>query len=300
MSTNGETIERPEAAAPVVEAPAVAEQAPAPERSDTETRARAMGWVGKDEFRGPAENWRDADEFVRRGEEELPILRERSRDMARKNAEIEARLARQEREFADRAARLEKMSSIALTRQREQIEANYEAAKRDAVQIGDIQRYEQLNRDQGQAVRQFDQQYHEAVTPKQPQNGPELAPQDAAEVSVWTQQNPWFNADPLLNNYAQAVHMSLRQSKPGMSLRENLAEVSREIRSRFPEKFGTAERRTPSVEGGGGGMPSGARRARGVSDLPAEARSVGNEFVKAGAFKSLAEYAKDYWAQESA
>lgn len=300
MSVNGDTIDRPvDVAAPVVEAPAVAEQTP--ERSDTETRARAMGWVGKDEFRGPAENWRDADEFVRRGEEELPILRERSRDMARKNAEIEARLARQEREFADRAARLEKMSSIALTRQREQIEANYEAAKRDAVNVGDVARYEQLNRDQGQAVRQFDQQYYEAVAQKQPQNaGPELAPQDAAEVSVWTQQNPWFNADPLLNNYAQAVHMSLRQSKPGLSLRENLAEVSREIRSRFPEKFGAAERRTPSVEGGAGGMPSGAKRARGVSDLPAEARSVGNEFVKAGAFKSLAEYAKDYWAQESA
>lgn len=298
MSTdNTEVIERPETVTPAVEAtPAPAE---APERSETETRARAMGWVDKADYRGPAENWRDADEFVRRGEEELPIVRERNRDLARKNAEIEARISRQEREFAERAAKLERMSTIALSRQREQLEANYEAAKRQAVEIGDTGRYDQLSRDHGQAVRQFDQQYYEATAPPK-QTGQELPPHVTAEVGAWTQQNPWFNADPLLNQYAQAVHMQINQAKPGLSIRDNLAEVAREVRQRFPEKFSVAERRATAVESGGGGLPSGGKRAKGVSELPAEARSVGNEFVKAGAFKSLAEYAKDYWAQDGA
>ena len=63
---------------------------------DTESRARAMGWVPKDQFRGPAENWRDAGEFVRRGEEELPILRERlrstTREIERMNSDFQQRI----------------------------------------------------------------------------------------------------------------------------------------------------------------------------------------------------------------
>lgn len=270
----------------------------APERSETETRARAMGWVGKDEFRGPAEHWRDADEFVKRGEDELPILRERNKDMARKVAEFEERVARQEREFADRVGKIERMSTAALVRQREQITAEYEAAKRHAVADGDTQRYDQLSRDQGQAVRQFDEQYHQATAQPQRQQGPDLPPHVAAEVSVWTEQNQWFNSDPILNQYAQTVHMHLNQSKPGLALRDNLAEVAREVRQRFPEKFNMERRSSPTaVESGGGGLPSGGRRARGIADIPAEERRIGQEFVNAGAYKDMNEFAKSFWAQ---
>ena len=282
------------------EAPVVDAAEPKPERSEVETRARAMGWVEKDQFRGPADQWRDADEFVKRGEEETPILRERNRDLARKHAELEERLARQQREFDERVTRQERMAQQALRKQREQMLGSYENAKRQAVELGDTQRYDQLDRDQREAVQQFDQQYYEAVTPKADpqQQVQQLPPHEKVEVDSWVQQNPWFQADPLMKQYAEAYHVHLNQTNPSMGLRENLAAVSQEVRRRFSDRF-QPQRRPTAVEGGEG-MATGGKRARGVAELPPEARRAAQEFVAAGAYKNVAEYAKDYWAQDGA
>ena len=42
-------------------------------------RARRMGWIPKDEYGGKPDNWRSAKDFIERGENEMPILRERLR-----------------------------------------------------------------------------------------------------------------------------------------------------------------------------------------------------------------------------
>ena len=49
------------------------------ENTDVEARARDMGWSPRDSWRGKAEDWIDAETFVKRGTEILPILRAKSR-----------------------------------------------------------------------------------------------------------------------------------------------------------------------------------------------------------------------------
>lgn len=201
-----------------------------PAVNDVETRARAQGWVPKEEFRGPADKWRNADEFVRRGEEELPILRERSRTLERKLADIE-------RDHATRYQRLEKMTEVALTRQRQDLQARYEAAMRDAVQSGDVQRYDALQQQRYEAVTDFDKRTRAQI--EEPAAQPGTMPVHVqSAVERWTAQNTWFNTDPELNYAAQGVHVRLNREKPGLSIDENLAEVAKEMRRRFPEKFG--------------------------------------------------------------
>jgi hypothetical protein len=266
--------------------------------ADIETRAKVMGWVPKEDFRGPADKWRDAGEFVQRGEEELPVLRERSRDLARRYADLEAKNAQKEVEYGERFRRQEQMAAMALRQQRDTIEANYEAAKRQAVEIGDVTRYEQLNRDQRQAVGQFDHSYYQAVSPQNqdPQQAP-IPREMQTTLLQWQTENPWFFADQAMNQYAQAVHMNLNASKPGMALNENLAEVSRRVRENFADKFGSVGGRPSAVEGGNG-LQTGSKRMKGASDLPPEARRAAEEFVRAGAFKNVSEYAKSYWSME--
>jgi len=248
--------------------------------NEIETRARAQGWVPKEEFRGPADKWRDAAEFVKRGEEELPILRERSRT-------LERRIADMERENSAKLARLERITTTALERQRADLEARYNAAMRDAVQTGDVQRFDQLQRDRAQAVDDFDKR----VQPQQPdQSG--LPPQIASAVQAWKQQNEWFDRDPQLNAAAQALHIGLNRDKPGMSLADNLAEVSRQVRQMFPEKFGVQRSDPAIVEGSGGRMATSTRKSP-ESTLTAEERRIGERFVKEGLFKNLGEYARD-------
>ncbi len=111
----------------------------------------------------------------------------------------------------------------------------------------------------------------------------------------WQTENPWFFADPAMNQYAQAVHMNLNASKPGMPLTENLAEVAKRVRENFPQKFGASDGRPSAVEGGNG-LQTGSKRARGFSDMPAEDQRIADEFIRAGAHKDRASFAKAYWA----
>ena len=275
------------AASEQVSTPAPAEQTSQPTAGtdDTEARARAMGWVAKDEFRGPAENWRDAAEFVRRGEEELPVLRERNRDMARKLTDIEARILSSEQTYKQQLANIERMNTIALNRQRDQIVASYEQAMRGAAESGDISRYDQLRQDYGISLHQFDQQI------RQPQ---QRQPQEQPEVAEWKSRNPWFD-DPELNVAAQLEHMRLQREKPNLSLRENLAETTRAVHARYPDRFGIAKAAAGAVEGGSR-IPASMARGKGVSDLPSDARRIGERFVREGLFKSIDEYAREYHA----
>jgi len=61
-----------------------------------ETKAKAMGWSPKDEFRGDPDRWVDAETYVRRGEEFIPFLRAN-------NKKLEEELGAQAK-YAGRAA----------------------------------------------------------------------------------------------------------------------------------------------------------------------------------------------------
>lgn len=255
------------------------------EPAEIESRARAQGWVPKEEFRGPAENWRDANEFVRRGEEELPILRERSRTLSKTVEELQRRDAERKSEIE----RIERVSNIALQRQKEQLEANYRAAMRQAVESGDVARFDQLDQDRAKAITSFDEQ----VAPPKQGSQPQYPAHDVAAVNSWTRQNPWFNADPELNAVAQARHVQLQSEKPGLSLNENLAEVAKYVRQRYSDKFSPTQ--SGAVEGGGARLAS-ASKTKGASSLSSDERRIGERFVKEGLFKDLNEYARDLYA----
>lgn len=288
MSDLQETVAATEAA-PANDGIAIpGEAAPA---NDTESRARAMGWVPKEDFRGPEDKWRDADEFVKRGEEELPILRERNRDLTRRFSEMEAKLGNVEKSYRDNLANVERMSVIALQRQREQLIDQYNSAMRSAVEIGDVSRYDQLNRDRDQAIYQFDNRVWQQVQPQQ-----QIAPEHQSAVETWKAQNPWFSADPVLNMQAQAEHMRISDEMPGLSLAENLERTKQAIMNRFPAKFGITQQPQSNVEGGTR-VPSSRPRQKSASDLPADVRRIADGFVKQGLFKDANEYAREYFAQ---
>lgn len=266
---------------------------------DVETRARAQGWVPKEEFRGDPEKWRDAETFVKRGEELLPVALERSRAAERKAEELAARLAAQERETAEKLARIERASLTALRRQKEQLEASYQHAMRAAVETGDVSRYDQLTRDRVQALDAFETQVNEQIAPPQRQDQPQpLAPHVQATLDTWQRANEWFTRDPELAAVATIEHGRLMRDKPGLSLEQNLAETAAYVRRRYPEKFGVTQRMaTPAVESGNGRMAASVSRGKGAKDLPADVLAVAKRQVAEKLFESVDEFARDFWAQ---
>lgn len=267
---------------------------------DIQTRAKSMGWSPREEFRGPAEKWVDADEFVRRGEEELPVLRERLRTSTSRISQLDRELARQRGEFEDKLQRIEGATAVAIRRQREELESSYRAAQREAVSNADQARYDQLERDRKAAVADYDRQVYEVSRPREPE-ARQLPPQIQSAVDNWRVENPWFERDPVLNQVAQAIHMDLNQRMPGLDIAQNLQEVRKEIAKRFPEKFAPPSSRSgpAPVEGGSRVAAGGTSRGRSAADLPADVRKIGERFVKQGLYKKIDDYAADYWSQDA-
>lgn len=243
---------------------------------DLVKRARELGWRDKDQYKGPEDRWVEPEEFVRRGEEVLPIVksqlereRERVAELERRQAETqrqiedrlrkqseewEQRIQRQERENNARAEANAKVAQLALQRQRDRFMAELDAAKRAVVpeeqrgQYDDLVRREQefyrsvaQEEEQIRApIREVESQPEERrETPPPQQNGQrQLSQEEMDIVTNWRKNNPWFDNRIDANRLANMIHVNILEERPNLSLRENLELVSEEMKRRFPEKIG--------------------------------------------------------------
>jgi hypothetical protein len=288
-----------------------------------ETKARDMGWVPQAEWRGSPDAWRPADQFVKRGEEVLPIVKSRADRAERKVHELEATVkdlpakirADLEQDYSARFKRMEAMNRIALDRQKETIWNQFEEKKRAAVADGNMQAYDKHLQDQHRALAEFQAEPEiEDEAPPSKANGKDQQPtvQAPPAVQTWIGENTWFNRDPTLTVFATEEHGRLMREMPGLSLEENLKRTRDATMDKFPERFGltpqnkpTASAHAPAVEGGGRQAQASQAREKGWNDLPSEAKDAGKRYIiEDGLFgyadhKDLAKaqkaYARQYW-----
>ncbi len=247
---------------------------------DFDKDAREMGWRPKDEWHGDPDGFRDAEEFVKRGEEIVGYMR-RDRDTQRAKAE------KAEADRDDRVRRLEGKYIDAMKRQVSQHEAEVTAIKageRKAVEEGDVAAFDELTKRRDAL----------GDAPEVPSEAPQHSPADDA-VKEWAKSNPWFYSDPAMRGLATATAGNAAQS--GADVHAQLAAAEAEVKKRFPEKFETPR---AIVETGGGVPKRAAPKSKGVAALPKEAREAFTKFVGMGVYKEseLADYAKSYWEQE--
>ena len=272
-------------------------QAEAPEQDaedapETIALAREMGWKPAEEWKGepPRGGFTSATEYVRRGEKILPIVNARARKAEERAAQLEQKLERMENDHRDTVRRIERMSTVALEQQRVQIISQYAARKDAAAEIGDKEGVRQADKDEREALRAIDERLKDDPADKKDERRPAEMPREIKDtLDSWLADNAWFNSDKRMNAFAQGVHMDLLQEKPGLTLRQNLDEVRKEVAKRFPEKFGDVEedddederpkRRGSPVEGGSR-LGGGAFGSSKFSKLPAEAKAAADKFIK--------------------
>jgi len=86
-----------------------------------EDRAREMGWLPKEEYRGQAE-WIDAEAYLKRGESMMPFLRANNRKLDEQNRALQARLEEQGRLLKANEAALNELREVNNERTREAAE----------------------------------------------------------------------------------------------------------------------------------------------------------------------------------
>lgn len=258
----------------------VAEAPDAAPVENIETEARKMGWRPKDEYKGNPDLWREADEFVQRGREILPIVRANNEKLEANNEKLakEIRELRQtiteQKEWNTRAERLSYERAI----------KDVEARQREAVTLGDVEAFDKA-RDDLKAIN------------KEVETKPEVQanPADDPVLNAWIGENKWYGTDSELTEESIVVAEIVRRRNPNLAGAEFLNEVAKRVRAAHPDKFEdkTNPKRSapPAVEGPTRPAPKGGKT---FADLPAEAKAQCDRFIKNGVLKTREEYARNY------
>lgn len=247
---------------------------------ETEARARRLGWVPKEDFKGDPDKWRPADEFLSRGEQLMPMLR-------RDNERLHERLSKFERLIADKDEAIKDV--LEYTRKSE--ERSYQRAK---AEIEERIAQAAANADPATVraeMAKLDQLEKPAPKVEERKTEPAIDP----EIQDWLGKNDWYNKDRALNGYATDVWSQLEREAPGMSTADKLAETKKRTMDKFPEKFGI----NPKREGAAAvATPSGETRQRKTGktydDLPADAKKACDRFVKMIPGYTREDYVKNY------
>ena len=261
-----------------------------------EQEARTLGWVPQDEFKGDPERWVDADTFVERGHQVMPLLKKNNQRLEadiRATREENARLKAQVDSFQESVTELQKVheeaTKEAVKRAREQASAEIKAAK----EAGDV------DAEIAAAERLADLRAEEVAAARAPEkvNGAPAAegerPPDP-DFKAWAAENQWFGKDDRKTLRAMGIAQELRADPEydkltGRAFYDKVNEIIAERTGGPPSKVGSGR---PT---GGGGAGNG----RSYADLPADAKQAcdrqGQKLIGAGrAFKDQTAWREYY------
>lgn len=257
-----------------------------PAARDYDKEARESGWVPEAEFKGDnrPEKFLDAKAFVERGEAITPFIR-------KENKRLKDEMAKDKIDFAKRLERMEKATQRAFEAAEKQHKSDIERVKREqvaAVEAGDVKEYGRLEKIKGDL---------EASAPK-PEEKAEPATDIATRQEKWRSDNPWFDEDFEMQEFAIKYSDFHGRKHPNLSFEDNMKVVEAEVKKKFPDKFGKSGNGHAAVDGGGSFPGTSRKQGKSATDLPAEAKAAGDKYVKQGLFKDINAYAKEYFAND--
>ena len=252
-----------------------------PENIDYEAEARKMGWTDIDGFKGDPKHHLDAETFYKRSIEYMPIAKATIKNLT-------AKIDRMEKDMKRSAEFFSKAEERAYERAIADIKAKQEAA----VEAGDIAAFRAANREA--------EELRKDMKPKAQEEEDDDPEARAKEFADWGKANKWYATNPVMQNYADSQAAIIAKRKGGFLDRTDLDAVTEKVREQFedafPEAFG-AEPAKPAkrsaVDGGGTRRgPGGGGKT--FNDLPPEARSACDRWVKQGLIKSREDYVRNY------
>lgn len=217
-----------------------------------EAEARKAGWRPLAEYKGPPGQWRTAEEFLKRGQDILPMVRKDLLRERERGNNMEAEIKALRTTVDDQKAVMEDLLKMARTAS----EAGYKRAleelkaqKRQAAQAGDIAGVVAIDEKISEV-----EEAREAAPPQRepvpPPANPKVEPKVKVDpvVEQFVLDNPWFTNDPVLHRAMETEHMALLESDRNLTLEENLERAKEAVMARFPRKFGINPDSTPPAD----------------------------------------------------
>jgi hypothetical protein len=246
------------------------------ENGGDEQFARRMGWRPETEWSGPEnrkpQRFLSADEYIKRVETEVPVLRERLRfydDQVVKSSKHVEELSGTIKEQGEALKELLSRTKVAEQRGYERAIAEKQQEMRAAVASADTAAYARAEAE----ARAINDARVKAMQPPAPQQKPAAQPQVHPETTAWLAQNEWFNRDRVLNAAAIEAYEVVARDMPAASETQRLAETKRRVQTEFPHKFGANPRRdAPASVNTPSGERSAQKPGKSIRDLPDDAQ----------------------------
>jgi hypothetical protein len=254
--------------------------------SEIEARAARMGWVPEESFRGDKEKWVSAEEFVERGETQIPILKERLKKMDGQVVELRGTIGEMKRTFSE----FKKWSSKTVAAQYKKAADDIIEKQRAAVADGDIDAFDKY--EQKRAALEKDMQ--DKIDSSEADSGGDggLHPEAIAIFDEWKEDNEWFDNDPVLRSYARARSVEI-QDERGIGGKALYDAVGKDVKKKFPEKFKNSRRDDANTVVGDSDPPVKTNK-RSFGNLPKEAQAQCLEFIKTIPNFTKEEYVASY------
>ena len=244
-----------------------------------EARAREMGWKPLAEYRGPPGKWQPAADFIARGENILPIVRDQNRRLTERVTKLEGEISGLRVTAQEQLQIIKDLRAMGQRADKagyERAMAEIKAKTREAVASGDAAAYDQLV---AQAEALQESRAAAVATPPAPAEParPTAAPPPpvlSPTTRAFIDENPWFHSDKLLSDTMVSFHGEvLREREVTQAMldadpeldRELLDEAKSRVAARYPDRLGVAPAPRPAP------APAPRRRAAAVAQPTAEA-----------------------------
>jgi len=246
---------------------------------EVQHEAESQGWVPKERFRGNESDWVDADTFVKRGREILPILRKNNENLIKDLQATKDQL----KEFREAAEEFKKFQRESYERKAQEYESQIQEIKESraqAISDGDGQKVNALDDALDQAKENFKeakQSVKDVVSAKDPEPTPEAIDPG---LQAWLDRNTWFGQDKRLTGMVNGIGESIRLEFPLLKGQAFLDKLDEVLAEEFPNKFGKKQSPSSRVESGSGRQSRSGGNAQSYDNLPPEAKSACDRFVK--------------------
>jgi hypothetical protein len=250
---------------------------------DFDAEARAHGWTPKEEFRGDPSRWVDAETFIKRADEVMPLLKKKTQNQDRKIAELEKLVKR-----------LTKAEQTAY----ESALKDLKAQQREAAAVGDTDAYDRIDGQLEDLRKNTEADVAHGEDP-------------AAEYEAFREANAWYDKANLASASEMEIEARLyadrladRWAKEGktqeMAPSEFFNRLAAEVEQRFPLLKAKKPRVKPDNPVAGVTNNRADRNAKTGANLPPDAKRQAERFWNQGVIKgkdlteALNNYAKNY------
>jgi hypothetical protein len=251
--------------------------------TEAEVKAAEFGWVPKDQFKGNEEDWKPAEEFLKRGEEINGFLRKNNERLEQKNQRLAAELA----EIRNTIDEFRQFHKETLAQATKRAIEDLKKQQAEALEQGDGQRFVEIN-------EQIETIKTESKTPAKEEKKPSqeviFTPQ---ELNSWNKKNTWYGQNQEMSEFADEVADVLLIKQPNLRGEEFLDALTKRVKKEFPEAFENPARQTPDVSGSGEVRGSGNSKKKSYENLPPEAKKACDNFVRRGLI-TKEEYVSQY------